>query len=135
MDYAQAFLDLVKAALAHRPDIEVYDHSVDPDVDDVPTRYVVVYVQTPQALASVASDDVSGHRLSARVICCSSSSGEAGWEVRRMATTVRDYLTARRLRPGGQKIKHHPTGEPGGEPELLVSRRVVEANDGYTALN
>lgn len=134
MEPVERFIGLVGEALAHWGDVEVFPDTVDPNVDDVPTRYVVVRAQTPAALNEVASDQVSGYKLDARVICCSSSEGEAGWEARRMAIEVRDYLTTRRLRPGGQKIKHHPSGSPGDEPELLVSRRVVEANDGYTAL-
>lgn len=134
MDYAQAFLTMVRAAVAHRADVEVFDHAVDPDVDAVPTRYVVVYVENPQRLTEAADDRVSGRRLVARVICCSSSPGEAARETRRMDSEIGDYLVERRLRPGGQLIKHHAVGSLTPDPELLVSRRVAEHASRFSAL-
>lgn len=129
-------VELVTAAL---PDgFRVYDGGVSDPVADLPGEYLVIYPDTPLAVTGDVADTPTGRAFAWQVTTVVIAAdvkaiGDARWRASWISERLRDHLTARRLTPGGQKIKHS-SSQPAARDEQITSRAVIAAMDRYTAI-
>lgn len=135
MSAQDTLLAMVKAAI---PTVTVYDGIITDKEDSLPARYAVLYVPPGLAIAGDVGVTANGRRYDWSITFVASApdvhnASELRWQVQWAQQRVRDYLTARKLTAGGQKIEHAHAELPSRD-EQIPARVVLYASDMYRAL-
>ncbi|WP_104086564.1 hypothetical protein [Arthrobacter sp. GMC3] len=135
MSAQDSLLEMVKAAI---PGIKVYDGIITDKEATLPARYAVLYAPPGLAVAGDVGVTASGRNYEWSITHVAAApdaaaAGELRWQVQWAQKRVSDYLTARRLTAGGQKIQHIHA-EPPSRDEQIPARVVLYASDKFQAL-
>ncbi|AIX99775.1 hypothetical protein ART_0177 [Arthrobacter sp. PAMC 25486] len=135
MSAQDTLLAMVKAAI---PSVTVYDGIITDKEDSLPARYAVLYAPPGLAVAGDVGVTATGRHYDWSITFVAAApdvhnAAELRWQVQWAQQRVRDYLTARKLTVGGQKIEHVHAELPGRD-EQIPARVVLYASDKYRAL-
>lgn len=112
MDYAEKVLSLIREVVG---DVTIYDGQPAEKLEDRPERHVIVDLQVPLLSEATVAPTFDRESVSWQVRCVVRSGGtfsrdDAAWAARTLSKRIRDYLARRRLRAGGELIRHELEG-------------------------
>lgn len=130
VDYPEEVLRLVREAVG---DVKVYDGQPSEKLEERPERHVIVDVSVPVVSEQTVASTFDRETVSWQVRAIVRSGGQfnredAAWAARALSKKIRDHLIRRRLRPGGELIRHELQDSMVDDQAMVSHATVIEVS-------